>query len=71
MDLEVWHIALAALYLTVAALCLAETVKENRNGPHPPDIWYGLGLVLCVFWPVLVVLLLARCLYDLARRQRC
>jgi len=71
VELEIWHIALAGLYLAVAAVFLVETTAENRSARRPRDGWYVAGLASCAVWPLLVVLLVGRTLYDRARGQRC
>ncbi len=71
VELEIWHIAFAGLHLAVAAVFLVETVSENRSARRPRDGWYVVGLLSCAVWPLLVVLLVGRTLYDRARRQRC
>lgn len=70
VTLEFWHIALIGLYLAIAAVCCVETMSENGRARRSRDGWYAAGLVLCLFWPLLLAGLLALCLYDRVRRRR-
>ena len=70
IEIEIWHMVLAGLYLAVAAVFCMETAGENRSARRPRDGWYIAGLACCVVWPLLIAVLLARSLYAWARGRR-
>lgn len=53
-----------ALYLAVAALFCLHTVLENHRDARRMDAWYLAGLALCLFWPLLLLILPLKCLHG-------
>lgn len=52
-------------YLAVAAVCCIETLIENRHRRGAADRWLAAGMLLSLFWPVLLAVALA----DALRRR--
>ena len=68
MDLEISELIALAFYFTIAGICLLETILENSLTRRTFDHWLVVGLLISVFWPVVLIVLMLR--YGWSRHLR-